>query len=181
MLTKIDYGETIYDTTYHDFKPGREGVVIMNGLKRQAPSKLGMVIGETTVTRGMRLGTSLQYKEKSSAEKFPYRYRKWDARVQGLVSEIRRFQVDDIRRAMFTVHKAFLDFEREKDYAACDDMLRSLDVAELDLKVLMSLLMASNPVKAHLSYRQVFYARVEKRSHLLDSFDKVRSLFDRLK
>lgn len=181
MLTKIDYNETIYDTTYHDFKPSRESIVVMNRLKHQAPSIIGMVIGGTTVTRGMRLGTSLQYKEKSSAEEFPYRYRRWDVKVQGLVSEIRRCQAEDIRQAMYIVHKAFLDFEREKDYAACDDMLRSLDVAELDLKILMSLLLASNPVKDHLSYRQVFYARVEKRSHQLDSFDKVRSLFYRLK
>ena len=182
MLTEVDYNETLHDTSYREYKPGREAFVIKDHLIQQKPSDLGMVYSDGVVTRGMKVEPWIEHiDEVNSQERFPQKYVKLNVKVQGKVSSIQASQKDNTRQAMFTVYKSFMDFEREHDYASCDDLLRSLDVATLDLRVIMSLLMASNPIKAHLSYRQRFYALVAERSYMIESFEQVRSLFERLK
>lgn len=182
MLTEVDFSETQYDTSFREYNPEKDVCVIRHNLQQQKPSELGVVYQDGIVTRSMKVGPWWSFKEElNTHERFPQKYKKLNIEVQEKVSSIQESQKENTRQAMFTVYKSFMDFEREKDYASCDDLLRSLDVAKLDLKVIMSLLMASNPIKEHLSYRQTFYMMVSERSYLFDSFDKVKVLFDRLK
>lgn len=182
MLTEIDYDEMSYDTTYRKFNPDKEVYVIRHKLQQQAPSELGVVFYDGVVTRASKSERWWPITEDTNTqERFPHKYAKLNIKVQEKISSIQEFQKDNTRQAMFTVYKAFMDFVRENDYASCDELLLTLDVSTLDLKVIMSLLMASNPIKSRLSYRQQFYKSVAERSYLIDSFEQVRELFERLK
>lgn len=182
MLTEVDYNETSCDTSYREYKTGKEAFVVKHHLLNQQPSELGVLCDDEVVTRAMKVEPWWNsFDEVNTHERFPHKYIKLNVKVQGKVSSIQAFQKDNTRKAMYTVYKTFMEYENEKDYSSCDDLLRSLDVSTLDLRVIMSLLMASNPIKAHLSYRQEFYALVAERSYMFESFDQVRSLFERLK
>ena len=182
MLTEIDFDEMLYDTTYRKFNPDKEAYIIRHKLQQQSPSELGVIFYDGVVTRASKSEYWWEITEDTNTqERFPHKYAKLNAKVQEKISTIQDSQKDNTRQAMFTVYKTFMDFVRENDYASCDELLLTLDASTLDIKVIMSLLMASNPIKSRLSYRQQFYKSVAERSYMIDSFEQVRELFERLK
>lgn len=180
MLTKIDYSETI-DTTFREYSPTKERYEVMYRLRHLKPSEMGMVYSEGVVSRGMKLDSSTRTIEINTIEKWPRQYIKLNIKAQKLLASVKACQDSDTRKAMFIIHKSFMDFGHNEDFQSCDDFLMSLDVSTLDLRIMMAVLMASNPFKSRLSYRQMFYKKVAMQSRQLESFDKVRVLFDKLK
>lgn len=87
----------------------------------------------------------------------------------------------DNRSAMYVVHKQFISWKREKDLTSCDLFFKNVDVRDLDIRILISLLMASFQLKSRLSYRTHFYEKVLKKASLEFSQKELIQIFSNLR
>ena len=87
----------------------------------------------------------------------------------------------DYHQAMYYVHEQFIQWKSKQQFAECDLLLKQLNVEEFDLRVLLSLLMASFQIKSRLSYRPLFYDKVYAFAQKFLSEDDILKIFPSLR
>ena len=85
------------------------------------------------------------------------------------------------KRSMTQVYALFMDCQANNDYITCDDLLASISVEKCSPTILLSLLMASYPIRKRLSKRQQFYLRVYKKFTIIYNASEAFKLLDNLK
>lgn len=87
----------------------------------------------------------------------------------------------DYNQAMYHVHEQFIHWKRMQQFTECDLLLKQLNVEEFDLRILLSLLMASFQIKTRLSYRPLFYDKVYAVAQRSLSEDELLKIFPSLR
>lgn len=90
------------------------------------------------------------------------RYISDNSDVMRLLSMLNCDTRQSTRQSMMHVYTQFLDWTKEAQFERCDEFLYLVDVEALDIRLLISILMASNPIKNMLSYRNSYYSNVRK-------------------
>lgn len=102
--------------------------------------------------------------------------------VETFETELFRFNREgDNRKAMYLIHRQFIQWKREKNLAACDLLFKHLDIYQLDIQILICILMASFQIKSRLSYRADFFTKVIEKATLIFSEKELRQIFSNLR
>lgn len=96
------------------------------------------------------------------AEVIRNRYISDNSDVMRLLSMLKCDSRQSTRQSMMHVYSQFLDWTKESQFDCCDEFLYLVDVEALDVRLLISILMASNPIKNMLSYRGSYFSKVRK-------------------
>lgn len=78
---------------------------------------------------------------------------------------------------MYKIYDKFGVWQKNKWYSKCDSFLKYIDAEDFDVRILLSLLMASLPMKRNLNYRREFYDSVLQRARLVYSSAEINSIF----
>lgn len=98
-----------------------------------------------------------------------------------LISDMSAKQNQVPQLVMRNVYKAFLKFRASHNYDICDEILRSIDVDTINFSLLVSLLMASYPIRTSLPYRSSLYNKVYKKALILYSDAEAEQILNNLK
>lgn len=98
-----------------------------------------------------------------------------------LISDISARQKQAPQLVMRNVYKAFLKYRASRNYDICDEILRSIDVDTINFSLLVSLLMASYPIRTSLPYRSTLYNKVYKKAIILYSVAEAEQILNNLK
>lgn len=90
------------------------------------------------------------------------RYVSDNSDVMRLISRLNCDTPQMIRMSMMYVYNQFMDWTKQSLFDRCDEFLYLVDVEILDIRLLISILMASNPIKNVLSYRNAYFSNVKK-------------------
>lgn len=102
--------------------------------------------------------------------------------VQSLISIMRRLQDDcSYDECMYQVYKYFRRWSSESSFSRCDYVLKYVSIDDFDIHILISLLMASFPLRSRLSYRSVFYEKVLTKARITYSSEEIQKIFGGLK
>lgn len=78
---------------------------------------------------------------------------------------------------MYKIYNQFSSWNRNKSYSKCDKFLRHVVAEEFDVRILLSMLMASLPMKQNLNFRREFYDSVLQRARLVYPSNEIKSIF----
>lgn len=78
---------------------------------------------------------------------------------------------------MYKIYDQFGAWQKNKWYSKCDNFLKYIEAEDFDVRILLSLLMASLPMKKNLNYRREFYDSVLQRARLVYSSAEIDSIF----
>lgn len=105
-----------------------------------------------------------------------------DRDVRELVSFISEsVRSDDHQKYMYKVYDVFSTWQSEDRPRKCDEFMQLLQEVDLDLRVNLSILMATFPLRAKLNYRSRFYDFAVKRALIDFTEDEVEQIFMGLK
>lgn len=85
-----------------------------------------------------------------------------------------KMQLED---CMYRVYEQMSMWSIEHKLKLCDDLLDCIKVELFDIHVLLSLLMATFPMRKRLNYRSVFFSKVQNHVRKRYSEDKMNELF----
>ena len=88
---------------------------------------------------------------------------------------------DDLNQFMEQIYELFLESKTNNDYITCDDLLSCIDTECCDPVVLLSLVIASFPIRNKLSKRTLFYNDVMCRFTLLYGLEEALKMLNRLR
>lgn len=101
-----------------------------------------------------------------------------DKEVRDLLSSLYENQKQKTYQVcMYKIYDQFGAWQKNKWYSKCDSFLKYIDAEDFDVKILLSLLMASLPMKKNLNYRRDFYDSVLQRARLVYSSTEIDSIF----
>lgn len=102
--------------------------------------------------------------------------------VQMLISMMHNLQEDcSYDECMYQVYKHFRKWSSEQSFSRCDYVLKYVSIDDFDIHILISLLMASFPLRSRLSYRSVFYEKVLTKARITYSSEEIQKIFGGLK
>lgn len=102
--------------------------------------------------------------------------------VQTLISKMLELQNDrSYDECMFQIYKHFRRWTSEDTLSRCDYVLKYVSIDDFDIHILISLLMASYPLRSRLSYRSVFYEKVLMKARISYTSDDIKRIFGGLK
>lgn len=78
---------------------------------------------------------------------------------------------------MYRIYDQFSLWNRNKYYSKCDRFLKYVVAEEFDVRILLSMLMASLPMKKNLNFRREFYDSVLQRARLVYPLNEIASIF----
>lgn len=108
--------------------------------------------------------------------------KKQTVEVQRSVESIEQSQQNEgSKKAMRKVYECFIEFQKNRDFSKCNELLASINVKDTSLLVLLSLLMASFSMKRMLADRDTFYQAVYKKVSLLNSPEKADEMLGSLR
>ncbi len=103
-------------------------------------------------------------------------------KVQSLISKMLELQnTRSYDECMYQVYRHFRRWTIEDSFSRCDYVLKYVSIDDFDIHILISLLMASYPLKSRLSYRNVFYDKVLMKARLSYTTDEIQRIFGGLK
>lgn len=160
MFIEIEYSDTQYstitDTSYVEVQIESSATKYRksNLVKRELP-KIEPLRNLDEITTEETIGDV-------DAEVVRSRYISDNSDVMRLLSMLNCDTRQSIRQSMMQVYSQFLDWTKESQFERCDEFLFLVDVETLDIRLLISILMASNPIKNMLSYRNSYFSNVKK-------------------
>lgn len=102
--------------------------------------------------------------------------------VQSLLSKMMKLQKSNsYDECMYQVYKHFRRWTSEEALSRCDYVLKYVSTDDFDIHVLISLLMATYPLRSRLSYRSLFYERVLMKARISYSSEDIKRIFGGLK
>lgn len=102
--------------------------------------------------------------------------------VQTLISKMQDLQNSrSYDECMFQVYKHFRKWTSEDSFSRCDYVLKYVSTNDFDIHILISLLMASYPMRNRLSFRSVFYENVLMKARMTYSSDDIQRIFSSLR
>lgn len=102
--------------------------------------------------------------------------------VQTLISKMLELQNDrSYDECMFQIYKHFRKWTSEDTLSRCDYVLKYVSTDDFDIHILISLLMASFPLRSRLSYRSMFYEKVLMKARLSYDSEDINKIFGVLK
>lgn len=107
--------------------------------------------------------------------------KRYSTEVRKLVSTIGTEQMDDSKKTMRDIYQTFINYRKSRNYEACDEILRAVDVDSINFEILISLLMASFPVRRWLSYRSLLYNKVFEKAVVLYSISEANLILKNLR
>lgn len=85
--------------------------------------------------------------------------------VKKLESELFSLQAcHEYRKAMSRIYEQFLFWKNNHMFTECDKLMDNINVSMYDMRILVTILMASAQIKPRLSYRSVFFDKVLERA-----------------
>ena len=173
MLPEVDLFDSL-DSSYH------ESVLIessFNGVEEDRAE----YYNENELSDYNLEGTTINLNQTSTAHINTAESNEWQS-VEIFESELFRLnRKEESRKAMYLVHKQFIQWKREKNLTACDLLFKDLDICQLDIQILISILMASFQIKSRLSYRADFYTKVIEKATLIFSENEIQQIFSNLR
>lgn len=160
MLIEIEYTDTLYSTTTEasyvevQIESYTTKIRKSNLVKRELPLIEPLKNLDDITTDGTA--------RDKVAEVIRNRYISDNSDVMRLLSILNCDTHQSTRQSMMNVYSQFLDWTKEEQFDRCDEFLYLVDVEALDIRLLISILMASNPIKNMLSYRNTYFSRVRK-------------------
>ena len=101
-----------------------------------------------------------------------------DKEVENLISVLYENQrKKTYNDCMYKIYNQFSTWNRNKSYSKCDRFLRHVVAEEFDVRILLSMLMASLPMKHYLNFRREFYDSVLQRARLVYPSNEIKSIF----
>lgn len=101
-----------------------------------------------------------------------------DMQLIRMVREMQRLQEEnDIDHCMYRVYEQMSDWSAERRLSLCDRLLKAIEVEDYDMHILLSLLMASFPMRKRLSFRSEFFGRVLERARRIYSEEEIHDIF----
>ena len=102
--------------------------------------------------------------------------------VQRSIESIEQSQQNEgSKKAMRKVYESFIEFQKNREFAKCNELLVSINVQDTSVLVLLSLLMASYSMKRMLANRDSFYQDVYKKVTLLNSPEEADKMLSNLR
>lgn len=102
--------------------------------------------------------------------------------VQTLISKMIELQsARSYDECMFQIYKHFRRWTSEDTLSRCDYVLKYVSTDDFDIHILISLLMASFPLRSRLSYRSMFYEKVLMKARLTYNSEDINRIFGGLK
>ena len=102
--------------------------------------------------------------------------------VQTLISKMRELQNDrSYDECMYQIYKHFRKWTSEDTLSRCDYVLKYVSAEDFDIHILISLLMASYPLRSRLSYRSLFYEKVLMKARITYTSEDIKRIFGGLK
>ena len=102
--------------------------------------------------------------------------------VQSLISKMIELQKSSsYDECMYQVYKHFRRWTSEDTLSRCDYVLKYVSTDDFDIHILISLLMASYPLRNRLSYRSVFYEKVLVKARISYNSEEIKKIFGGLK
>lgn len=174
MLVKIEKLIDKNDTTPRDYFNVIEGVCDSGAFKMSIAKHRGLAHADL-----YRIKKASESYERFIVSVDDIKKRVEDERsLLALINEMRRLQAKkDYDHCMYRVYEQISDWSSQNRINLCDRLLEVLEVEEYDIHVLLSLLMASFPMRKKLSYRSVFMGRVLAHARLYFSTDEVKDMF----
>lgn len=97
--------------------------------------------------------------------------------VQRCIESIEKNQhLECPKMAMRKVYESFMEFQKNREFSKCDELLSSVNVKDTSVLVLLSLLMASFSLKRILANRDLFYQAVYKKVTMLNSLEEAERM-----
>lgn len=160
MLIEIEYNDTQYSTT-------TEASYVEVQIESSATKyrKSNLVKRELPLIGPLRSFDEINTEEAirdEVAEVMRNRYISDNSDVMRLLSMLKCDTHESTRQSMMHVYSQFLDWTKEAQFDRCDEFLYLVDAEALDIRLLISILMASNPIKNMLSYRNSYFSLVRK-------------------
>lgn len=103
--------------------------------------------------------------ETESSDVLRNRYMCENEDVMRLLSQLSCDSQQATRQSMMNVYSQFLDWSQKSMFERCDEFLYLVNVESLDIRLLISILMASNPMRNLLSYRNSFFTKVRNEAN----------------
>ena len=120
-------------------------------------------------------GHTIDVKENASVLEFDEAI---DKEVEKLISVLYENQrKKTYNDCMYRIYNQFSTWNRNKSYSKCDRFLRYVVAEEFDVRILLSMLMASLPMKQNLNFRREFYDSVLQRARLVYPSSEIESIF----
>lgn len=102
--------------------------------------------------------------------------------VQSLIAKMQELQKSNsYDECMYQVYKHFRRWNSKDSLSHCDYVLKYVSTDDFNIHILISLLMASYPLRNRLSYRSVFYEKVLLKARLTYSSHEIEKIFGGLK
>lgn len=101
-----------------------------------------------------------------------------DRHVKKFVEEMLSLQEKNHKEdCMYRVYEQMSIWSMEHKIDCCDDLLDNIDVELFDIHILLSLLMATFPMRQRLNYRRNFFTKVQNHARQRYSEEKMNELF----
>lgn len=161
MLTNAIQADPLLPTEYRDITVIRRSV---------RTSNCAFIESET-----IRVSTSSKPRVLTSNVK------RYSTEVRKLVTTIESDQMEDSRKTMRDIYQTFINYRKCRNYEACDEILRAVDVDSINFEILISLLMASFPIRRWLSYRSSLYNKTFDKAVVLYSIAEANIILKNLR
>lgn len=177
LLSSIEWN----DTSAHDLV---EVIVERNSSSAwdsRSESRSSLVVKEKLEIREIRRSihsyntdeTERERKQKVNEEK---------EKVQSLISKMYELQnTCSYDECMYQVYRHFRRWSAEDSFSRCDYVLKYVSTDDFDIHILISLLMASYPLRSRLSFRNGFYDKVLMKARLSYTAEEIQRIFGGLK
>lgn len=175
MLIKIAYSDTQYSTSMNevgtDFVVEKSETIIVSKHKRVSSNVSSRELPES------------QYALESQFDNFsPLDCTTVNPQVTLLLGAIDRFHRENaIKKAMVAVYSQFMGWARDGEFSYCDEFLNVIVPSEYDTRFLLSVLMASNPMKDILTYRQDMFSKIRNELNKRYGYDEAELIMRGLK
>lgn len=101
--------------------------------------------------------------------------------VYKVLCKIANFQQSvQYRAASYWIYNKFTDMRENNKISICDLLLRTIDTDKYNIRILLSLLIATYPFRNKLNYRAEFYSKVETLVYMQYPKDEVRQILGNL-
>lgn len=98
--------------------------------------------------------------------------------VKKFVEEMLSLQQENHQEdCMYRVYEQMSIWSMEHKIECCDSLLENIEVEHFDIHILLSLLMATFPMRKRLNYRRFFFTRVQNHARQRFSEEKMNELF----
>lgn len=181
LIDELLSGIERYDTSAHDLV---EIIVERNSSSAcdsRCVSRSSQVVKEKLEIREIRRGIHLYNIDETERER-KQKINEEKEMVQSLISKMRELQnTRSYDECMYQVYKHFRRWTAEDSFSRCDYVLKYVSTDDFDIHILISLLMASYPLRSRLSFRNGFYDKVLMKARLSYTADEIQRIFGGLK